>query len=437
MDADRTAAPKPSAEGGPLELVLLGGAELLRFPLRGAELVLGRAEGVDVRIDVPSVSKRHARIDVAAHTIEDLGSANGTMVAGQRLAPGEKAELRPSLLIHLGDVALVVRPHRDATEHAPRSAPQSVPERSMAAVERLVELAAPSDLSLLVLGETGVGKEVVAQAIHDRSPRAKRPFVKINCAAIPEHMLESELFGHEKGAFTGAQARKLGLLEAAHQGTILFDEVGELPLGMQAKLLRALDAREVLRLGALAPTAIDVRIIASTNRDLAAMANAGTFRSDLFYRLDGLTIHVPPLRERREELPSLAERFVADAATASGKPAPRPVLTPAARAKLVGHAWPGNVRELRQVMQRAFVLAAGATIDEAHVVLSASAPRGEAAPAETELRAERERAERRAIEEALAACNGNQTRAAERLGIGRRTLIERLDKFDLPRPRKG
>jgi transcriptional regulator with PAS, ATPase and Fis domain len=431
MVEDRTAAPKPAPEGSPLELVVLSGSELARFPLRGDVLSIGRAPDADVRIDVASVSKRHARIDVGARTIEDLGSANGTTVGGARLGAGEKAPLRPSTVIHLGDVVLVVRPQRDPAE----AMPKSVPERSMAAVLRLVDLAAPSDLSLLVLGETGVGKEVVAQAIHDRSPRAKKPFVRINCAAIPEQMLESELFGHEKGAFTGAQARKIGLLEAANHGTILFDEVGELPLGMQAKLLRALDAREILRLGALAPTPIDVRVIASTNRDLATMADDGGFRRDLFYRLDGLTIHVPPLRDRREEIPALAERFATEAAASAGKGAPRPVLSAGARAKLVGHAWPGNVRELRQVVQRALVLSQGGTIDADHVVLSgATAASG---PSETDLRGERDRAERRAIEEALAACNGNQTKAAARLGISRRTLIERLDKFGLPRPRKG
>jgi transcriptional regulator with PAS, ATPase and Fis domain len=299
----------------------------------------------------------------------------------------------------------------------------------MSAVDKLVDLVAPSALSVLVLGETGVGKEVISLRIHAQSTRKDAPLLFLNCAALPEQTLESELFGHEKGAFTGAVNAKPGLLESADGGTVVLDEIGEMPLAVQAKLLRALDAGEIVRLGAVKPRMIDVRVIAATNRDLGAMVESGTFRADLLYRLDGMTIHVPPLRERKDEIRALARKFAGDVAIGED-----------AFARLEAHSWPGNVRELKKVIERAVVLAAGSAIDGEHIVLrggpSPSAPNVSvsAVPA---LKDERDRAEVAVIQEALAACNGNQTRAAEKLGIARRTLIEKLDRYGLPRPRKA
>jgi transcriptional regulator with GAF, ATPase, and Fis domain len=330
----------------------------------------------------------------------------------------------PDVVVVLGDLQVVIREQR-AVDAPP---PRSVPQGSMSAVYKLVDLVAPSALGVLVLGETGVGKEVISLRIHAQSTRKDAPLLFLNCAALPEQTLESELFGHEKGAFTGAVNAKPGLLESADGGTLVLDEIGEMPLAVQAKLLRALDAGEIVRLGALKPRKIDVRVIAATNRDLGAMVESGTFRADLLYRLDGMTIHVPPLRERKDEIGALARKFAGDVAIGED-----------AFARLEAHAWPGNVRELKKVIERAIVLAAGGAITAEHIVLrgapSPSAPSISAAPAA--LKNERDRAEIAAIREALAACNGNQTRAAEKLGIARRTLIEKLDRYGLPRPRKA
>ncbi|MBX3234373.1 MAG: sigma 54-interacting transcriptional regulator [Labilithrix sp.] len=426
---DSTAAPAPRGSGASegLELVVFDGGSLRRLalPPRG-EVTVGRGDEADLRVEEPSVSRVHARFRGGKEpTVEDLGSSNGTRVAGVALEAHVPHAIAADLVVVIGDLQVVVRERR--APNAPP--PASLPQGSMSAVHRLVDLVAPSDLAVLVLGETGVGKEVIAHRIHERSKRKDGPLLFLNCAALPEQTLESELFGHEKGAFTGAAASKPGLLESADGGTVVLDEVGEMPLPVQAKLLRALDAGEITRLGAVKPRKIDVRVVAATNRDLGAMVEEGTFRADLLYRLDGMTIHVPPLRDRREEIRGLTEKFAGAVA-----------VSEAALKKLEAHTWPGNVRELKKVVERAAVLAAGGAIDADHIVLrsasvaaaSASAPLKTAAP----LRDERERAEIEAIQEALASCNGNQTRAAEKLGIARRTLIEKLDRYGLPRPRK-
>ncbi len=315
---------------------------------------------------------------------------------------------------------------------------------TMARLERLIDRVAPGAISVLILGETGSGKEVTAQAIHDRSPRKDGPFVQLNCAALSESLIESELFGFEKGAFTGAVQAKPGLLETANGGTLFLDEVGELPLSTQAKLLRVLEERRVLRVGALKPVAIDVRILSATNRDLQKEIDAGRFREDLYFRLNGITLEVPPLRERKDEIVRLAEIFVTRAAAADRREPPR--LTAEARAHLEAHAWPGNVRELRNVIERA-VLLAGDRIEPAHLPLERSARGGGAAaagggaaagtganagPLEPQMQAfERDR-----IVRALEATGGNQTKAAQLLGIARRTLINRLEQYGIDRPRK-
>jgi transcriptional regulator with PAS, ATPase and Fis domain len=288
-------------------------------------------------------------------------------------------------------------------------------------------------MSVLLIGETGVGKEVAAHMIHERSPRAAGPFIKINCAALPENLIESELFGYERGAFTGAQQPKKGLLEAACAGTLFLDEVGELPPGAQAKLLRAVESREIIRLGGVGPRVLDVRFVSATNRNLDAHVARGAFRQDLFYRLNGVSITIPPLRERRDEIASLAVGFVAAAAAA----VERPVLdlAPGAIALLERYDWPGNVRELKNAVERAVALCEHDVIGPEHLppaLCDAPTP-----PAEADLREEIHALERRRIVEALEKCAGHQGRAAEMLGISRRTLLMRLDAFGLPRPRKG
>jgi DNA-binding NtrC family response regulator len=302
-----------------------------------------------------------------------------------------------------------------------------------------------------LLGETGVGKEVLAEVVHRRSPRHGAPFLRLNCAALSETLLESELFGHEKGAFTGAAQAKPGLLETADGGTVFLDEIGELSAAMQVKLLRVLEDRKVTRVGALAARSIDVRFVAATNRDLEAEVQRGAFRQDLFFRLSGITLTIPPLRERRAEIEPLARLFAARSAAQLGRPAPG--ISRAALDALVRHSWPGNVRELRNVMERAVVLAEADEITPDHLLLPSAkpaetraapsaAPAVDPAPAAAGgagaagLRAELDAIERQRILDALAAAAGNQTQAAAALGMSRRTFIARLDEYGIPRPRK-
>jgi DNA-binding NtrC family response regulator len=335
---------------------------------------------------------------------------------------------------------------------------------AMERVRALVEQIAGSDLSVLVRGETGVGKELCAEMIHRLSSRARRPFVRINCAALGEQLLESELFGHERGAFTGAVAAKPGLIETASGGTLFLDEVGDLPLALQAKLLRVLEDRVVTRVGAISGRTVDVRFVAATNRSLEADIGAGRFRRDLYFRLAGVTIELPPLRERREEIDGLVDAFALRAATASSRRPP--AITEAARAALRAHGWPGNVRELKNAIERAVLLCGDGPLGVEHLALSeldgtitgpfaresweadpggdtrrGSRPTIPMAPqpaaGEETLRGEVARLEARRVADALQACGGNQTRAARMLGISRNTLQAKMDTFGIPRPRKG
>ncbi len=321
------------------------------------------------------------------------------------------------------------------------------------AQDRLVERIAGSAISVLVLGETGVGKELMARRIHQLSPRASKPFIGLNASALPETLLESELFGYERGAFTGAVGAKMGLLEAAHGGTVFLDEVGELPLSIQVKLLRVLETREVLRLGSLRPRSVDVRFLAATNVDLELAITQQRFRQDLYFRLNAVSLIIPPLRERTHELPALAGLFLAEAARARGLPSP-PTLSPEALQLLADYRWPGNVRELRNVIERAVLLTDGPIIGTESLPVeklrstfaARTAPRPHA-PQPSALEAPRALAppqalpapadaERRRIIDVLASCSGNQTQAAHLLGISRRTLINRMSAFGVSGPRK-
>jgi DNA-binding NtrC family response regulator len=301
-----------------------------------------------------------------------------------------------------------------------------VESEALGAVMALAERVAPSELSVLILGETGVGKERIAELIHQRSPRSKGPLLRLSGAALSESLLESELFGHEKGAFTGAVAAKPGLLESAGSGTVFLDEIGELPPSTQAKLLRVLEAREVTRVGALKPTAIDVRFLSATHRNLEAEVAAGRFRQDLYFRINGMTLTVPPLRQRRADILPLARAFLPAALTLSAE----------AEQLLERYAWPGNVRELRNVVERAALLSDGKVVSADHLPVEKLTEAAPLAPAAArELSPELE-AERRRLLDALAACGGNQTRAARALGISRGTLLIKMDAFQIQRPRK-
>jgi two-component system response regulator AtoC len=288
--------------------------------------------------------------------------------------------------------------------------------------------------TVLVTGESGSGKELIANLIHESGPRATAPFVAINCGAIPEQLLESELFGHAKGAFTGAVDQRSGLFEEANGGTLFLDEIGELPVPLQVKLLRALQEGEIRRVGDNESRTVDVRVVAATSRDLESEVRAGRFRADLFYRVNVVTIHLPPLRERREDIPELVRHFI-------GVFNKRLTLriagaTPAAMRVLMDYAWPGNVRELENVVERGMVLAEGAQLDVEHLpatVRSQEPPVSASGDDDLDLSVKRrtEALERVLIERALRQTNGNRTRAARLLDLSHRALLYKIKEYGL------
>jgi formate hydrogenlyase transcriptional activator len=301
---------------------------------------------------------------------------------------------------------------------------------ALARVLEQIETVAPSDATVLLLGETGTGKELLARAIHERSRRQARTFVRLNCSAIPLGLVESELFGHERGAFTGAIARKVGRFELANQGSLFLDEIGDLPLDLQPKLLRAIQEREFERLGSNRTLRVDVRLIAATHQDLAGMVEQGAFRRDLYYRLNVFPIRVPPLRERREDIPGLVRYFVQKFARAMDRRIER--IPPEAMAALVAWPWPGNIRELHNLVERSVILSPGpdlrVPLGERVVAPEAEAGSG---PAPT-----LEDMERRGIEAALEACRGvigGPGGAAARLGLNRTTLNSKMRRLGIVR----
>ncbi len=302
---------------------------------------------------------------------------------------------------------------------------------NMAAVIRLAEQVAPSDASILITGASGTGKEVIARHIHTKSRRGDKRFVAVNCAAIPENLLESELFGHEKGAFTGAVARRIGKFEEADGGTLLLDEISEMDPRLQAKLLRALQEREIDRIGSSKPVKIDVRILATSNRNMEEAVANGSFREDLYFRLNVMNLRLPSLSERPDDIPVLAEFFALKYAEANGQP-PRPI-SKSAMAKLSSHGWPGNVRELENTMHRAVLIAVGGEIGE-DAITQQTRP-GTSAGATTQNEASDmvgrtvADVERQLIVNTLQHCLGNRTHAANILGISIRTLRNKLKLY--------
>jgi DNA-binding NtrC family response regulator len=335
--------------------------------------------------------------------------------------------------------------------------PMVAQDPAMQSVVKLAEQVARSDASILITGESGVGKEVMARFVHNRSRRADKPFISVNCAAIPENLLESELFGHEKGAFTGAVARRIGKFEEADGGTLLLDEISEMDARLQAKLLRALLERVIDRVGGSKPVKVDIRVIATSNRDLAQAVREGAFREDLLYRLNVVNLRLPALRERPADVALLAEHFVKKYAAANGV-AERP-LSAEARRRLQAHSWPGNVRELENAMHRAVLLADGPEIDEGAVRLPDGqplAPVGQSGGTGVAARAAQAadaaarafvgrtvaEMEQELILQTLTHCLGNRTHAANILGISIRTLRNKLKEYsdagvDVPAPQSG
>jgi len=409
---------------GTLAVLVVAGDVVRLYPLpSGAQLKIGRAAGAEIVIDEDSLSREHAVIRNRAGRVdvEDLDSSNGTIVRGVRIAPRSPTTIEIGDSVHFGTVFAVLQVRAGTVAERLRPAG--------AATDELVERIAVSDVSVLILGETGVGKEVMAERLHAASTRRDHPLVKINCAALSSALLESELFGHERGAFTGATKDKAGLVESADGGTLFLDEIGEIDPAVQVKLLRVLEARETQRVGALRPHKVDVRFVAATHRNPSDEIRAGRMRSDLYYRIAAFTLTIQPLRERRDEIVDLATRFVADASARAGRTTS--TLAPAARAALLRHAWPGNVRELRNVIERALIFTDGAAIDGPAIELALQHGVDHAVTEAPDAD------DRRRVTAMLEACGGNQTMAAERLGMSRRSLVYRLQAWGMTRPRRS
>jgi transcriptional regulator with GAF, ATPase, and Fis domain len=426
-------------------VLLVAGEGRLSSHVLSAPLVIGRDAGCDLPIADPAFSRRHAIVSPGPPvTVQDLGSTNGTRIGERVVHGGDPLAMAVGDSFHVGPYSFMLVTRSPGTDASATGRELlRVVDPTVDGVTTMIRELAAGGVNVLILGETGVGKEVLAETIHTLSKR-RGGFVRVNCAAITEPLLESELFGHEKGAFTGAAAAKVGLLEAADGGTLFLDEIGEMPAGIQAKLLRAVEQREVLRIGATRPVPIDVRFVAATNRDLPSEADAGRFRRDLFFRLDGVTLTIPPLRERVGQIGPLALHFLAEACRRAGRE-PLPIRTEVLAA-LEGYAWPGNVRELKAVIERAVLLARGASPAVRHLVFApssgeAGAPEpaarspAPAVPASPAALGADEAADRDRIIEALDKCAGNQTRAAKLLGISRSTLINKVRFYRIPRPR--
>ena len=445
--------------GGPRSEIELGG-----------ETWLGRSPTSTIVLDDASVSRRHALIrrdDRGDHVIIDLGSSNGTFVNGGRVHL--PLQLHDDDEIRLGDIKLKFSFPAAAERQPPERELQFSSARAtldrdnassarvrfigtgpaMAEVFRLMARAAESPIPVLVQGETGTGKELVARGIHENSPRAAAPFIAINCSALPEGVLESELFGHRRGAFTGATQDRPGLFEAASGGTLFLDEIGEMPLSMQPKLLRFLQGGEILRVGETRARRVDARVISASNRDLAREVESERFRSDLFYRLSALVIVMPPLRSRREDVPLIAER-VLTAAAARHRRRIRGV-TNAALEAMARYDWPGNVRELENEIQRLVALARdGDWIDLEQLsdrirhphardpqdaadreALPETAERTEVGESTGDLREAMAGFERTRIAEVLEQTGGNVSEAARVLGLSRGALHRKLKEHGL------
>jgi two-component system response regulator AtoC len=455
----RTVRQRRSQES--LSLIVGSAAGASIVPLDEASaVVLGRSSECDIVINDESVSRKHSVLRLGVQpTIEDLGSRNGTVVQGRRLQPAEPCPIALESLLQLGSAWVVLQRASAVAQQANdkgRLPPVSDAARwvtgsdpVMLGLYEMLGVVAPSNLPVLLLGETGVGKEVFASLVHARSRRRSGPFVAVNCGAIPAGLIETELFGHVKGAFSGATETRGGLFEAADRGTLFLDEIGELPLAMQPKLLRVLETGEIGRVGSTQRRVVDVRIVSATNQDLPALAAKGAFRSDVYFRLNGVTVNIPPLRSRRADIAPLAEHFVQLAATRHGR---RPMkLAAETILALEAYEWPGNVRELRSTVERAVVLCPGLTLALSHLMLGAGGSRPSAlgssatlsqdpsrsADVSSGLRAQIESFERRRLLEALEITGGNQTQAARLLCVGRRTLIDKLKMHGIERPRKG
>jgi DNA-binding NtrC family response regulator len=408
--------------------VTAGRDEGREIVLQKTHVSIGTLPENDVVLTDPAVSRRHAVVEETpgGWLLRDRGSTNGTFLDSVRV---REAYLKAGAVIRLGTSELVFTPAEERIEKIQSSSDRfggligsSLPMRE---VFGILERVAPTDITVLLQGETGTGKELAARAIHDQSRRAGKPFVVFDCGAVPPNLIESELFGHEKGAFTDAVKARQGAFELADGGTLFLDEIGELALSLQPKLLRSLDRREVRRVGAEQIVHVDVRVIAATNRDLEAEVKAGTFREDLFYRLSAVSVFLPPLRKRRDDIDRIASHLLTGIAKETGRRVEG--LAQEAAEVLRQQPWPGNVRELRNVLVRAAALSESSRIEVKDLFL---APK-KTATLEGLSGRTLEEIEKAAIHATLKAADGNKTEAAKALGIAYSTLYEKMKKYGI------
>jgi DNA-binding NtrC family response regulator len=407
------------------------------LPFAGGELKIGSAPDNDLILTDNGISRHHAVLEAKGDKVmvRDLNSTNGTFLGDFRI---NEAFLAPDSVLRLGKTSLrfhlkprkVLVPPSKGTKFGPLVGSSL----KMRQVFGLLEWIAPTEVTVMIIGPTGAGKELVARSIHESSGRAKKPYSVLDCSALDRELISSELFGHEAGAFTGAASRRIGVLEQAQGGTVFIDEVGELPIDLQPKLLRALEAREIRRLGGQATIGLDVRVVCATHRDLPAMVKAGTFREDLFYRLSQVKVQLPSLRERREDIPVLAQSFLEKLGDRSRAKA----IAPEVQALLMGHQYPGNVRELRNLVERAAFVARGEVLSLGDFMMFDDAAGAEAEghlppPPATQEHNPRSLAaiEREAIEASLRANEGNKSRTARELGIALNTLKAKIRTYKI------
>jgi DNA-binding NtrC family response regulator len=416
----------------PAQVRIRQGANETVHKLQGDSFTVGKDASCDLVVQDPFISSRHLKVvrRDGHFQVVDTNSTNGTWLGSVRVF---EVQVGLPTTLRLGETDLILEPittaRREQSFHGLIGNDMSV--RQLA---ELIQRVAPSTAAVAILGESGTGKELVARALHECSHRADKPFIPVNCAAISKELIESELFGHEKGSFTGATNARKGAFEEADGGTLFLDEIGELPLDLQAKLLRALESGEIKRVGASRPVNMDVRVVAATNRDLLASVREGRFREDLYYRLCVVPLHLPPLRSRRGDILALAEHFLR-----MYSPRGQTVrLTTAAIERLQQHAWPGNIRELRNVVHRGLLLRKGPNLEPGDITFDQEVNR-ETGVAVPELPPGMTldqmllKLERQIVEAALRRYNNNRERVARELGVARSTLFKRLKEWGLTR----